>query len=143
MNDEKSYRRLRMHDNESTLLNLLAQLDQKYPRLVIVVEGIRDENVLRNAGVGAEILRIHTGESIASVVREIVKRFRKGNQVLLLTDFDEEGKALAHRIERALESEHVTTLKGLRLRIRSLMGNLRCIEEIVSLLKKQEWRDRD
>ncbi|MHA1772293.1 MAG: hypothetical protein ACTSYL_00640 [Candidatus Thorarchaeota archaeon] len=143
MDELRRRRKLRMHENEIALLDLFAHLDKKYPDLLIVVEGHRDEVLLRNAGVQAEIIRIHTGKRIADIVKQITDRSHDGKEILLLTDYDDEGVALTHRIERLLEKEHVTTLRRLRNQIGSLMGNLRCIEEIVSVLKKQEWREKE
>ncbi len=140
MREADKRRPVRLLDNETKLLNLLASLDHEYPNLLIVVEGHRDEAALRNAGVNGEILRIHAGDTIAEVVDRMASR--SGQEILILTDFDREGTELCHRIERSLENRQVRVLQGLRLRIHSLMGNLRCIEEIVSILKKQEWRER-
>ncbi|MCF2135926.1 MAG: hypothetical protein K9W43_01680 [Candidatus Thorarchaeota archaeon] len=143
MDEMRRRRKLRMHENEIALLDLFAHLDKKYPDLLIVVEGHRDEMFLRNAGVEADIIRIHSGKRIADVVKQIVDEAHNGKETLILTDFDEEGVALAYRIERLLEKEHIITLRRLRNHIGALMGNLRCIEEMVSILKKEEWRERE
>ncbi|MHA1246780.1 MAG: hypothetical protein ACTSPE_05590 [Candidatus Thorarchaeota archaeon] len=124
--------RKRLREEEENLLRLLRGLHVSYPGLVVVVEGRRDEEVLRDLGVEAPIRRMHSGRSIHEFVDELAQE--QPAAVLILVDFDSEGRSLAKRIESALQQKRVQVERRLRLQIRSLMGNLRCIEELVAVL---------
>ncbi|MGQ4870422.1 MAG: hypothetical protein ACP6IT_01135 [Candidatus Thorarchaeota archaeon] len=132
--------RKRLREEEESLLRLLRGLHVSYPGLVVVVEGRRDEEVLRDLGVEAPIKRMHSGKSIHEFVDELARE--QPAAVLILVDFDSEGKSLARRIELALQQRRVKVEKRLRLQVRSLMGNLRCIEELVAVLHIADRQQR-
>ncbi len=132
----RSNRRLR--DNESALIELFANIDREYKHLIIIVEGMRDERVLRDLGVRAPIVRTQTGVTRSELIEHILSIVADHNQVLILTDFDHEGVEMAHFLEDELEHHKVVTLKRVRLEIRRLMGNWRCIEELCSLFKRKD-----
>jgi 5S rRNA maturation endonuclease (ribonuclease M5) len=102
------------------------------------VEGKRDVTVLRNLGLKAPIIKTQSKLSRYQVIEQIVAKAGEKGRVLILTDFDQEGKEICRYIERELEPTGVKTLKGVRLRVRKLMGNWRCIEELVSLFKRRD-----
>ena len=132
--------RKRLREEEENLLRLLRGLHVSYPGLVVVVEGRRDEEVLRDLGVEAPIRRMHSGRSIHEFVDELAQE--QPAAVLVLVDFDSEGRSLAKRIESALQQKRVQVERRLRLQIRSLMGNLRCIEELVAVLHIADRQQR-
>ncbi|MHA1736408.1 MAG: hypothetical protein ACTSVD_05650 [Candidatus Thorarchaeota archaeon] len=132
--------RKRLREEEESLLRLLRGLHVSYPGLVVVVEGRRDEEVLRDLGVEAPIRRMHSGRSIHEFVDELAQE--QPAAVLVLVDFDSEGRSLAKRIESALQQKRIQVEKRLRLQIRSLMGNLRCIEELVAVLHIADRQQR-
>ncbi|MHA1216297.1 MAG: hypothetical protein ACTSPX_03090 [Candidatus Thorarchaeota archaeon] len=132
--------RKRLREEEESLLRLLRGLHVSYPGLVVVVEGRRDEEVLRDLGVEAPIRRMHLGRSIHEFVDELAQE--QPAAVLVLVDFDSEGRSLAKRIESALQQKRIQVEKRLRLQIRSLMGNLRCIEELVAVLHIADRQQR-
>jgi 5S rRNA maturation endonuclease (ribonuclease M5) len=131
-------RSMKLRDNERSLLNLIQNLDSKYENLVVVVEGKRDVAVLRNLGLKAPIIRTQSKLPRYRVIEHIVEKVGVKGEVLILTDYDDEGKEICRYIEKGLEPTGVRTLKGVRLRIRKLMGNWRCIEELVSLFKRRD-----
>jgi len=128
----------KMRDNERTLVELFSKIDGQYEGLLIVVEGKRDEKILRELGVKARIIKTQSGKPRLEFLEEIASAAGEGGQVLILTDFDPEGVDLCRFIERDLELRKIAILKRLRREIRKLMGNWRCIEEIVSLFKRRD-----
>jgi 5S rRNA maturation endonuclease (ribonuclease M5) len=131
-------RSMKLRDNEHALIDIIQNLDSKYENLVIIVEGKRDVTVLRNLGLKAPIIKTQSKLSRYQVIEQIVAKAGEKGRVLILTDFDQEGKEICRYIERELEPTGVKTLKGVRLRVRKLMGNWRCIEELVSLFKRRD-----
>ncbi len=128
----------RLRDNEIALIEMLTSMDRNYQNLVIIVEGKRDERVLRDLGVSARIIRTQRGSNRLSLIEEILEATSQVSQILILTDFDKEGAELAKFLERELDHHKVIVLKRLRLEIRKKMGNWRCIEELVALFKRKD-----
>ena len=128
----------KMRDNERALVELFSTIDEQYEGLLIVVEGKRDEKILRELGVKARIVKTQSGKPRLEYLEEIALAGGKDGQVLILTDFDPEGVILCRFIERDLELRKIVILKRLRREIRKLMGNWRCIEEMVALFKRRD-----
>ena len=128
----------KMRDNERALVELFSTVDEQYEGLLIVVEGKRDEKILRELGVKARIVKTQSGKPRLEYLEEIALAGGKDGQVLILTDFDPEGVILCRFIERDLELRKIVILKRLRREIRKLMGNWRCIEEMVALFKRRD-----
>jgi 5S rRNA maturation endonuclease (ribonuclease M5) len=134
----KQRRSMKLRDNERALVELIQGLDAKYDRLLVVVEGRRDVKVLRDLGLKAPVIKTQSKLPRYRLIEQIVAKAGVKGQVLILTDFDQEGKETCSYIERELEPTGVKTLKGVRVKIRKLMGNWRCIEEMVSLFKRRD-----
>ncbi len=126
-------KQLEEHDIE--LLKIFRDIDQKYPKMIVVVEGIRDEKVLRDLGVKAQILKTQSGLARHELVEKIVNEAGSDREVLILTDFDEKGKEIQAFLKTELELQRVKVLNRVRLAIRRNMPGLRCIEELVYLFK--------
>jgi len=127
-----------MLDNERELVEMIQSLDSKYKDILIIVEGKRDVRVLRNLGVEAPIIKTQARLTRFDMVERIVSEAGEKKQVLILTDYDKEGKEICSFIERELEIRGVKVLKRERRMIRKLMGHWRCIEEITSLFKRKD-----
>jgi len=130
-------RSMKLRDNELALLKIIQTLDSKYENLVVIVEGNRDVTILRDIGLKAPIIKTQTKLPRYRTIEQIVEKAGNKGKVLILTDYDQEGEEICSYIERALEPTGVKTLKGVRIRIRRLMGNWRCIEELVALFKRR------
>lgn len=126
-----------LRDNERSLIDLMQSLDRKYENILIVVEGRRDVRVLRDLGVKAPIIRTQLQNSRVQLAEDIAEQ-AEGRDVLILTDFDKEGVEICRFIEQELEIRKIRYLRRLRLQIRKLMGNWRCIEEMVALFKRKD-----
>jgi 5S rRNA maturation endonuclease (ribonuclease M5) len=96
--------------------------------VVIVVEGIRDRDSLRNIGIPGRILCLQNSRKNA--VR-FVEELHDVNEVIILTDFDREGVFLAKRLARILNAENIRNnlifWRDLRRLARS---DIRSIEEL-------------
>ena len=128
----------RMQENERELVELIQCLDSKYKNILIIVEGKRDVRVLRNLGVEAPIIKTQSRLARFDMIEKIVSETGEEGQVLILTDYDKEGKEICSFIERELELRGVKILKRERRMIRKQMGHWRCIEELVSLFKRKD-----
>lgn len=127
-----------MQENERELVELIQCLDSKYKNILIIVEGKRDVRVLRNLGVEAPIIKTQSRLARFDMIEKIVSETGEEGQVLILTDYDKEGKEICSFIERELELRGVKILKRERRMIRKQMGHWRCIEELVSLFKRKD-----
>jgi 5S rRNA maturation endonuclease (ribonuclease M5) len=128
----------RLTENERALIETIQTLDEKYPNLLVVVEGKRDVLVLRNLGLEAPIIRTQTKLPRTSLVEKIVTDAGKNGQVLILTDFDKKGKEIYRFIEKELELCGVKILKRERRMIRKYMEDWTTIEQLVSLFKRSD-----
>lgn len=131
-------RSMKLRDNERALVELVQGLDDKYEKLLVVVEGKRDVKVLRDLGLKAPVIKTQSSLPRYRLIEQVVAKAGVGGQVLVLTDFDQKGKEICRFIEKELESTGVKTLKGVRVKIRKLMGNWRCIEEMISVFKRRD-----
>jgi 5S rRNA maturation endonuclease (ribonuclease M5) len=130
----------RLEDNEKKLLELFRKIEGQYS-LVIVVEGERDELALRALGITTQIVRIHRGKRRNEIVEQVVDILKEDAEVLILTDFDDEGSELNAYLQKQLEARRIPVEKRLRGKIAKLMRNQRHIEQIVTLLGKQDSPD--
>ena len=128
----------RLQENERELITFLQSLDSKYDHLFIVVEGKRDVNVLRDLGVKSPIIKTQSRLSRVETAEKIAAKAGNDGQVLLLTDFDKEGKEICTQIERELQVNGVKILKRERRLIKKYMGPWRCIEDLTSLFKRSD-----
>ena len=83
-------------------LNLKAMLD----RVVVVVEGPRDELALRRAGYIGPIIRLNSPGLKVSSFSSIIA-YKSYSRVVLLLDYDEHGEMLVDRLRRTLEYDGV------------------------------------
>ncbi|MGB9622678.1 MAG: toprim domain-containing protein [Candidatus Bathyarchaeia archaeon] len=102
------------------LIELLSSIDSSVD--AVIVEGARDQEALRILGFeGAIEMHSMKGFSEEELVEEIGSKYKS---VLLLTDFDEEGRQLNKRLTRSFERRGVKVDLGLRRVIGRLMATL-------------------
>lgn len=128
----------RLNESETALVEFIQTLDSKYENLLVIVEGKRDMTVLRNLGLEAPIIKTQTRLSRIELIDKIVKAARTDGQVLVLTDFDKEGKEIYRFIEKELEIAGIKNLKRERRLIRKYMDTWTTIEQLVSLFKRSD-----
>jgi len=111
---------------EEELLNLLEKIKEEQ----VIVEGKRDKKILCLLGF-KKIITINKG------IYETVERL-KGKQVIILTDFDSEGRQIAKKLNLFLQSLGFSVDKETRRKIGLLFTRLkiRKIEEIRGVLNE-------
>ena len=126
-----------LEPHEKRILEIFEEIDKKYPEVLIIVEGMRDEKLLRDFGLKARIMRTQMGLSRPELIHKIEDCLGPSRRVIILTDFDEEGNEIAAFLKIELELMRVKILERYRREIAQNMGNLRCIEELVVLFKRR------
>ena len=128
----------RLNENEVALIEFIQTLDSKYENLLVIVEGKRDLAVLRNLGLEAPIIKTQTRLPRSALIEKIVTAAGEDGQVLVLTDFDKEGKEIYRYIEKEIELCGIKNLKRERRLIRKYMDTWTTIEQLVSLFKRSD-----
>lgn len=128
-------------DDERDLIDLLTSVNQKYENLLIVVEGRQDEHSLRHFGVKSRVIRTQSSLGRVELVDQIASIAGREGQVLILTDFDREGQEVCKYLHSELELRRVKVLRGVRRKIRILMGDRRCIEDLDALFSRKDSPD--
>ena len=94
--------------------------DLEYLADVVVVEGPRDVEAFRNLGFeGRVTICSKVGVSDADLAESLADRDSK---VVILTDFDEEGRELNRRLSRLFERRGIKVERGLRREAGRLMA---------------------
>jgi 5S rRNA maturation endonuclease (ribonuclease M5) len=82
----------------AALVRELALLNREIP---VIVEGVRDLRALRRLGLAGQIIRLHSGESVAAFGERMSCAHPA---VILLLDWDRRGRQLHRRLAAHLES---------------------------------------
>jgi 5S rRNA maturation endonuclease (ribonuclease M5) len=107
---------------------LILELQQMSDKgAVIIVEGKRDRNALRNLGITGTIM-LGTKKSILVFCEEVARDY---NNVIILTDWDEKGDKLAALMEGYLRSTSASVNMDIRMKIKNLVQKR--IKDIESL----------
>jgi 5S rRNA maturation endonuclease (ribonuclease M5) len=121
---------------EARLKEIIGKIN--YSVSAVIVEGKRDEEALRDAGLRSPAVQFSSsGLPVFAFVEEVVAGYR-GSTVLVLLDFDEEGREMAERLAQELEEGGVRVEKTLRGEIAWLLireGIMR-VEEIHTIRRK-------
>jgi len=115
---------LRIPEQRKAALEKLIQLLEEIHIYVevILVEGLRDVESLKSLGCVAVIeVLSHRGVNDFDLADGVAARF---SNVLVLTDFDEEGLSLNKRFTSILEHKGVHVESGLRRRVGRLMARM-------------------
>lgn len=104
----------------------LLELFNEIKNQTIIVEGKRDKKVLHSFGF-TKIIKIERG------LYETTTKIK--NNVIILTDFDKEGKLINKKLTRLLQSQGIKVDINMRKKVGSLFAGLkiRAIEELKSL----------
>ena len=117
------------------LLCLLREIDGAVD--VVIVEGQRDLDALRGLGLSKPIFKCSSYGSLRTdLVEEVTKNF---SRVIILTDFDEEGRDLNRKLTSILEQRGIKVAKAYRRATGRLMSKIK-VWTIESLSKLS--RDR-
>lgn len=116
--------KLKLSHQRKEALNELKQLFCELDKYVdvVLVEGLRDVESVKALGCTANLdVLSHSGVNDFDLADELTAKY--GN-VLVLTDFDEEGLNLNKRFTGILEHKGAHVETGLRLRIGRLMAQI-------------------
>ncbi|MEM5882782.1 MAG: toprim domain-containing protein [Candidatus Aenigmatarchaeota archaeon] len=102
-----------------------------FKEVPIIVEGIKDEEAIRKLGF-QKIVKI-SGKPLEKVFEEVSNY----NSVVILSDFDEEGKKIFAKLRKLFSSHKIKVHTFLRNKIKSTF-KIKKIEEINSLTKFME-----
>lgn len=100
----------RIQDSYRDLSQILEELRSLQSGTTILVEGRKDEQALRKLDIKAPIIRFHSLKPLF----ELLSGF---DQVVILTDYDREGRRLAYRCENIARSFGVVPNLEFRRRI--------------------------
>lgn len=116
------------------LTSILKELYEACENGVCIVEGRRDESALRRLGFRGKIVTVKT---LNRSIDSIVENFSNERQIIILTDFDNEGEELAIRLYKAFKSQNVEINLEARQKLHSLLkGEIKGLEELEPLLSR-------
>lgn len=115
---------------QKLLRNTISALEEG----VLVVEGKRDQEALQKAGVQALTVAVRA-EKLESIVRKIASKALAGKQIVLLVDFDQEGRRKEAELREALLNAGVKVHGGTRANFRRLF-RVSTIEQLPAALEK-------
>jgi 5S rRNA maturation endonuclease (ribonuclease M5) len=126
----------RKFERITKLLETLTQLSERGD--TIVVEGIRDLECLRELGIHGEVICTQSnGNGFGDLVEQLSTR----PEVIILTDFDDEGEILAARLSQELTRLRVRVNHSIWRQLKDLArGDIRSIEEMRGLLERLRVR---
>jgi 5S rRNA maturation endonuclease (ribonuclease M5) len=109
---------------------------------LIIVEGKKDADTLRELGVAGEIFTVKTGgKSFLDAATEI--EALRPIEVILFLDFDRRGREGTRRLQQSLERVHIKVDIKLWQRLRALTGHeIQCVESLLAYLcrlRQKTW----
>jgi 5S rRNA maturation endonuclease (ribonuclease M5) len=106
---------------------------------IIIVEGKKDRDSLRSAGISGRIVYV---KDIEALVKKEGLSIFKGKSFIILTDFDREGSEMASKISREIESGGGRVIKWIRYQYRAL-GLPDKIEDFYKVVDDDLYRGLD
>ena len=112
-----------------------AIIEQSEKGKLIVVEGQKDEQTLRDLGITGPVLTLKTGgKSFLDATMQIEEL--KVEEVILLLDFDRRGKEATKRLQHDLERSKIKANMRLWRQLHGLVGReVQCIESLDNYLR--------
>ncbi|WP_455367741.1 toprim domain-containing protein [[Eubacterium] cellulosolvens] len=100
----------------------------------IIVEGPNDVKSLRRLGFEGEIFCL---KNCQIGFYDFIDKFRKEKELIIMTDFDKEGRELSRNLMRELSSMKINTNISMREQMEGLMKNdIKAIEELAEYIHK-------
>jgi 5S rRNA maturation endonuclease (ribonuclease M5) len=129
----------RLTDKKEKILQALSEIAAESTKgILIIVEGKKDMDALRNFGVTGPVLTAKTGgKSFIHLLNEI--ELTQPREVVLLLDFDRRGKEATARFAAGLERARIKPDLIFWRSLRALAGReVQCIESLTSYLQTLE-----
>ena len=126
----------RLIEKEEKIAETLDSLREESAQgTLILVEGKKDVEALRNLGIEGPVLTVKTGgKSFLDVISELEKA--GVSEVVLLLDFDRRGRQGTNRLRHSLESVGIrVNLEFWRALAGSVGKDLQCVEGLKSYLE--------
>jgi dTMP kinase len=124
-----------MRDPQETLdelEELFRQLKERPEGTVILVEGRKDRLALACLGIGGAIVQVQDARGIFGVAEDLA---RKGQEAIVLTDWDRKGGQLAELLRNALKANGVRYDDTIRARMSMLCKKeIKDIESLPSFM---------
>ena len=123
-------------EKEEKIAEILDSLREESARgTLILVEGRKDVEALRNLGIEGPVLTVKTGgKSFLDVISELEKA--EVSEVVLLLDFDRRGRQGTSRLKHSLESVGIkVNLEFWRALAGSVGKDLQCVEGLTGYLE--------
>jgi 5S rRNA maturation endonuclease (ribonuclease M5) len=115
--------------NEAKALNLTTP---------IIVEGAKDQMVLKKLGFEGEIIKISQGKSIFTFCEGLARNFK---EVIILTDWDNHGGRLCRMLEKCLSANSIKYNEDVRSRLLFYCKKeVKDVEGIVPMLENMRKR---
>ncbi|OGD58200.1 hypothetical protein A3K78_01135 [Candidatus Bathyarchaeota archaeon RBG_13_52_12] len=113
----------RWERQREALEELKAILTEKHQDVeLVLVEGHRDVEAIKKLGAFMPVdVSSHIGKTEHDIATDLSSKTR---EILILTDFDEEGRSKAKRLSKLLEAEGVQVRSEVRQKFGRLMGVL-------------------
>ena len=105
------------YEKFENLINYAKEMNKNYP---LIVEGMRDEKVLRKMGFEGEIIKINSGMNLVEFSDEISRNYR---HVILLLDWDGKGNYLTTKLKTLLQGNSVICNLEIRRKLKNLIGS--------------------
>ena len=124
-----------LKDKEEKIQEIISKLAEESDKgKLIIVEGKKDEQVLRELGVNGSIFKLKTGgKSFLETTAEIEKL--RVSEVILLLDFDRRGIEGTKRLKEDLEHARIKANTQLWQDLRHTVNReIHCIESLASYL---------
>ena len=121
---------------DARLKEIMSEIN--YSVSAVVVEGKRDEEALQAIGLKSPVVQFcSSGLPVFAFVEELVEKY-KGCTVLVLLDFDQEGREMANRIGQELIERGVKIETTLRKELANVLlrEGIFKIEEIQTLRRR-------
>jgi 5S rRNA maturation endonuclease (ribonuclease M5) len=126
----------RFAEKEEKIAKTLESLREESARgTLVLVEGKKDVEALRNLGIEGPILTVKTGgKSFLDVISELEKA--EVSEVALLLDFDRRGRQGTSRLKHSLESVGIKTNLEFWISLAGSVGkDLQCVEGLTGYLE--------
>lgn len=124
-----------LQDRLEKIENTIAKLVETSAKgKLVVVEGKKDAEALRELGVAGDILTVKTGgKSFLDATTEI--EALEPIEVVLFLDFDRRGREGTKRLQQSLERVHIKVNIKLWRELRALTGHeIQCVESLLAYL---------
>jgi len=125
-----------LKEKEEKILEMIEQLGiASSGGTPIIVEGKKDVETLRDLGITGRIFSIQTGnKNMARILIEIEET--KINEIILLLDFDDQGREMTVKLKQNLERERIKPNTHFWSALKGIIGReVQCVEGIGSYLK--------